>query len=114
MKFALGDIVKYTNKRDKVNALGEVIAIQSSEYGPPYYIVEPISGEPGKYLYNFDCSKLSKDVTVNPNKFIERGLGNSFLRSKNKILYVPSRSKNLTSGILQYDPSQQGEDDDSV
>jgi len=114
-QFKTGEYVRYTNKNEKADIMGLVIARQwdshlimiddgsnfGSLYIPPNPTVHPTHG------------------SVDRSYFVKRNPANEYDKSlcpkdKTKRYIWIGKSKNLVSGIIPYDPTQQGESDGDI
>jgi hypothetical protein len=109
MKFALGSFIKYTNKNTKTEIFGTVIA---GEHDMHLVLVEggKTNSQLGRtsfyknYASTFLSQYFNKDATYN-----------TLYRTKSdKAIWISARSKNLVSGVLTYDATQQGDTDEDI
>lgn len=114
MKFALGDIVRYTNKNTKEDIQGEVIGIQKYPYEGTQYMVEPFGETPNSYSYTVNVDKSDRLTQYLPYKFKPHSFNGRFVVSEKKLVTISGKSRNLVSGLLKYNPEQQGDTEDDI
>lgn len=114
MKFNLGDIVRYTNKNTKEDIQGEVVAIKKYPYEGTQYFVEPFDDVPNSYPFIATIEKYDRRSQYTSHKFKPHHVLSRFVISEKRVVSISGKSKNLVSGILQYDPNQQGDLEDDL
>lgn len=109
MKFELGTYVKYSNKNEKTDCTGTIIATY-----PAHHIVEVDSGNaPYAASLNF-YTGANRSHLADHFEYINGTHPLWGKRSKKMSIWVPRRSRNLRLGELQYDPNQQGDTDEDI
>jgi hypothetical protein len=102
MKFQLGDYVRYTNKREKLDFVGTIVSADPN-YGE--YLILPEDHLKGAMkMYR----SSSEEGTWLKNHFSHAG------RSLEPVVWASSKSRSMRYAELMYDPTQEPDDEDDI
>lgn len=115
-KYNIGDVVRYSNKNEQLDVFGEIIAIMRDTWaGSTSVAIEPLDEKFSHHRAHRTTIYFNPAIySIDRNKFVDNP--SNTLRSRNRIIWAPMRSKNLVPGYppKDYDPSQNGDTDEDI
>lgn len=114
-RHSIGDIVRYTNKNERLDVFGEIIALWRDPWSHTVSaMIEPLD-EKFRHarLFRTTISSTNSEYKFDPNKFEPSG---PIRRSNRACIWAPMSSKNLVTGFppKDYNPSQNGDTDEDI
>lgn len=112
-KFQLGDRVRYESKRPAIAFSGTVIGTEYGEWNRrTYYLVEPDDPQESNAILSFQKSYIPAGQPHIADKFVTDVWNSKY--SKNDSCWISGASRNLTHGMYDYSPSQEGDKADDI
>jgi hypothetical protein len=111
--FNIGDVVEYSNKRDRADLTGVIIAKDND-----YFCVETLSGNTGRNrnrcsFYRFVSDNRSRR-DFDGTRFEQGVMRQEFRTISEECQWIPKKSRNLKSAMRDYDPTQAGDTDEDI